>query len=85
MLPVSPPLSPCQQCRALSFAHFSPLPFPPKQAISCSFPAVNMLVQISTEEIRGMEREEAWQPTKGVPVVDEDITEVGASKHPSSQ
>ena len=35
-----------------------------------------MLVQISTEEIRVMEREEAWQPTKGVPVIDEDITEV---------
>ena len=35
-----------------------------------------MLVQISTEEIREMEREEAWQPTKGVPVIDEDITEV---------
>lgn len=35
-----------------------------------------MLVQISTEEIREMEREEAWQPTKGVPVIDEDILEV---------
>ena len=33
-------------------------------------------LQISTEEIREMEREEAWQPTKGVPVLDEDILEV---------
>ena len=34
------------------------------------------LMQISTEEIREMEKEEAWQPTKGVPVLDEDIIEV---------
>lgn len=54
-----------------SLDHMGPTP-----KLRCSFPAVGMLVQISTEEIRVMEREEAWQPTKGVPVIDEDITEV---------
>lgn len=44
--------------------------------MSCRFAANDVLMQISTEEIREMEREEAWQPTKGVPVIDNDITEV---------
>ena len=38
---------------------------------------VSLCVQISTEEIREMEREEAWEPTTRIPVVDEDILEVG--------
>lgn len=33
-------------------------------------------VQISTAEIREMEKEEAWEPTGRVPVLDEDILEV---------
>ena len=32
--------------------------------------------QITTEEIREMDREEAWEPTTRIPIVDEDILEV---------
>lgn len=32
-----------------------------------------------------MEREEAWQPTKGVPVVDEDIIEVHTRNYAALQ
>lgn len=35
-----------------------------------------ILLQISTEEIRQMEKDEAWEPTTRIPVVDEDILEV---------
>lgn len=44
-----------------------------QQAVLC--------MQISTAEIRAMEKEEAWEPTGRVPVLDEDILEVW---HPST-
>ena len=34
-----------------------------------------VLMQLTTEEIKEMEKEEAWVPTDRVPVIDEDITE----------
>ena len=35
-----------------------------------------LLMQLSTEELRKMEEEEAWEPADRVPIIDEDITEV---------
>ena len=40
-----------------------------------------LCVQISTEEIRQMERDEAWEPTTRIPVLDEDILEVCKQSH----